>query len=110
MNSEYSDGNNFILKTIKRDGVFYAWLQVTADVNVAEKYTVEMTISTISNSATTLIENGKVFPIDMTESMVLRQGEGVMCFGKVMAKKLLPRDGCKFGLKFKISKVEKETK
>lgn len=79
------DGNNFIFKAIRKDGIFYAWLQVAADSNVADKYTVGMNIS---NNGTTLTEKGKVFPIDMAQSMVLGQGEGVMCFGEMIAKKL----------------------
>ena len=81
------DGNYFILNTMIRDGLFYAWVQVAADIDISNNYKVVMRISKY-NYGTTLTECGKVFPIEWTyASVLLKEGDGVMCFGKALARK-----------------------
>ena len=79
------DGNTFILKARQKEGVFYAWVQVLADEYIAHKYIVCLSVS---NKGTTVVEKGKVFPIDLTGKNIMREREGILCFGGVIVNKL----------------------
>ena len=106
------DGNMFIFKSIMSAGVLYSWVQVLADKRVADMYTVDISVS---HKGTTLLEEGNVFSIDLTEKDLLRKTQGILCFGKAIAKKLSVQETAierkvktYIRLKLTISKVKEE--
>jgi hypothetical protein len=77
--------NTFFAKFVRVNGIFYTWLYIVADEDVAKKYQVKITIAnpTIFFSCT-----WKVFPIDLKEEVMFERDD-VLTFGESLFRKMM---------------------
>jgi hypothetical protein len=79
------DDNTFFAKLAKAAGMFHVWLYVAAGAKVAKKYQVKFTLT---NSTTSLLFMGNVFPIDVKEAdVIMGQQQDVLSFGQSYLRK-----------------------
>ena len=92
------------------NGIFYSFMYLYGDSDEAKKYMVTMSIG--HGTQTGIVHHGKIFPVDMKRSDILKESSGVLSFSSVGMSCLFFQDEKVSGIekkviaiRFKISKA-----
>ena len=101
--------NTFVVALAKVEGIYYTYMRLLG--NMEESKMFKVTISIGGGTQSGILHHGQVFPIDIKESDILKEHNGVLSFtslgmGKTFFQdQIVPANGKNITIQYKISKV-----
>ena len=81
-------GHTFILRRMKREGIFYLFMVVLEGQDAASKFVVDLQVMNQKTNGLLKFPDMRVYPIDMKWHDIIKDGDGVLFFDQRLACRL----------------------
>ena len=82
-------GHTFIIRLMKREKDFYAYVKILAEKNVASKFVVDLEVVNPNNNTSLKCPELKLYPVDMKWKDVIKDEDGVLLFDQNLALRFI---------------------